>query len=169
MSSKTLNLLVFNLVWTGCVIGRNELVWLTASFTLIYVFLLIQHTHLTLTQLLLPATTGITIDILLRISGVFVFEHSSLAIPFWLITLWLIFATTLPLSLAVIGRKYWLAMLAGAVGFPFSYGVGESLGAIEFGMDYLPTLALLSFLWALTLPVLFCISTKLSRVTHASS
>jgi hypothetical protein len=70
-------------------------------------------------------------------------------------TLWIAFATSLPLSLKLLGRNAYLAALTGATGFPFSYYVGYKLGAISFGLALPWVIVLVALTWAIFLPILF--------------
>jgi hypothetical protein len=168
-SSKIANILLFNLLWLALVIGRENLLWITGPVVLVYVFLLLRHTSLKPGQLALPALIGISVDSILRLTGLFEFQSTALPIPVWLMLLWVVFTTTLPLSLSFIAKHKAITVLAGATGFPFSYAMGERLGAVTFGAGYLEVLVFLSLFWAAGLPLLFYISQRLSGRPHAIS
>ncbi len=153
--SKPFNLLAFNFIWLACVIGRDELNWLVLPLVAAYVAILSYADRLEPLQLLAPCAIGIGIDCVLTWFGIFAFETGVMILPLWLMTLWLAFSSTLSRSLAIIGRHWWLASLAGASAFPFNYAVGERLGAVTFTESYPLTLTLLSVIWAVSLPLLF--------------
>ena len=167
ISSKWLNIVLFNLFWLGCVVGEDQLLWLVMPLVIIYCLLLVCYTRINLAQLAVPALLGILVDSLLTLTGIFKFEHNTTPIPPWLMLLWLAFVSTLPLSLAFLKKHVSLIVLAGATGFPLSYATGEHLGSVTFGVEYFMALAFLSLIWAAGLPLLFYISTKLSRTAHA--
>tara|TARA_B100001057_G_scaffold60295_1_gene53492 strand:+ start:546 stop:1091 length:546 start_codon:yes stop_codon:yes gene_type:complete len=158
ITSKFLNIIIFNLLWVGLVLGRESLIHLTLPSLLIYLACLLRIGDLKVHQILLPAAIGITIDSSLTFFGIFIFPESSLIIPFWLIVLWINFSTTLTLSLSFIGKNKLVAFGLGATALPFNYTVGERLGAVTFGDPYLFSILVLALVWSLSFPILFIVS-----------
>ena len=158
ITSKFLNIIVFNLLWIGLVLGRDSLIHLTLPSLLIYLACLLRIGDLKLHQILLPALIGIMIDSSLTFFGIFIFTESSLIVPFWLIVLWVNFSTTLNLSLSFIGKKKLVAFGLGATALPFNYTVGERLGAVTFGEPYLFSILILVLVWSVSFPILFMVS-----------
>ena len=158
VTSKFLNIIVFNLLWVGLVLGRESLIHLTLPILLIYLACLLRIGDLKVHQILLPAAIGITIDSSLTFFGIFIFPDSSLIIPFWLIVLWINFSTTITLSLSFIGKSKLVAFGLGATALPFNYTVGECLGAVTFGEPYLFSILVLVLVWSVSFPILFMVS-----------
>ena len=158
ITSKSLNIIIFNLLWLGLVLGRDSLIHLTLPSLLIYLACLLRIGDLKVHQILLPAAIGITIDSSLTFFGIFIFPESSLIIPFWLIVLWINFSTTLTLSLSFIGKNKLVAFGLGATALPFNYTVGERLGAVTFGEPYLFSILVLVLVWSVSFPILFMVS-----------
>ena len=158
VTSKFLNIIVFNLLWVGLVLGRESLIHLTLPILLIYLACLLRIGDLKVHQILLPAAIGITIDSSLTFFGIFIFPDSSLIIPFWLIVLWINFSTTITLSLSFIGKSKLVAFGLGATALPFNYTVGERLGAVTFGESYLFSILVLVLVWSVSFPILFMVS-----------
>ena len=158
VTSKFLNIIVFNLLWLGLVLGRESLIYLTLPSLLIYLACLLRIGDLKVHQILIPAAIGITIDSSLTFFGIFIFPESSLIIPFWLIILWINFSTTLTLSLSFIGKNKLIAFGLGATALPFNYTVGERLGAVTFGDPYLFSILVLALVWSVSFPILFIVS-----------
>ena len=158
VTSKFLNIIVFNLLWLGLVLGRESLIYLTLPSLLIYLACLLRIGDLKVHQILLPAAIGITIDSSLTFFGIFIFPESSLIIPFWLIILWINFSTTLTLSLSFISKNKLVAFGLGATALPFNYTVGERLGAVTFGDPYLFSILILALVWSVSFPILFIVS-----------
>ena len=156
--SKPFNIVAFNLTWLACVLGREQYLWLVAPAVLAYVALLVRHRVISLGKLLVLIAIGISIDALLTATGVFQFNSAELVIPLWLVVLWIAFATTLFLSLQVIGRYKLVAALCGALVIPFNYAVGERLGAVSFGETYVIALLSMSAIWIIGLPLLYAIA-----------
>ena len=158
ITSKSLNIIIFNLLWLGLVLGRDSLIHLTLPSLLIYLACLLRIGDLKVHQILLPAAIGITIDSSLTFFGIFIFPDSSLIIPFWLIVLWINFSTTITLSLSFIGKSKLVAFGLGATALPFNYTVGERLGAVTFGEPYLFSILTLALVWSVSFPILFMVS-----------
>ena len=158
VTSKFLNIIIFNLLWVGLVLGRESLIHLTLPSLLIYLACLLRIGDLKVHQILLPALIGITIDSSLTFFGIFIFPESSLIIPFWLIVLWINFSTTLTLSLSFIGKNKLVAFGLGVTALPFNYTVGERLGAVTFGDPYLFSILVIALVWSVSFPILFMVS-----------
>jgi hypothetical protein len=158
ITSKSLNIIIFNLLWLGLVLGRDSLIHLTLPSLLIYLACLLRIGDLKVHQILLPAIIGITVDSSLTFFGIFIFPDSSLIIPFWLIVLWINFSTTITLSLSFIGKNKLVAFGLGATALPFNYTVGERLGAVTFGEPYLFSIMVIVLVWSVSFPILFMVS-----------
>ncbi|NKB35170.1 MAG: DUF2878 family protein [Pseudomonadales bacterium] len=156
--SKPMNLILFNLMWIGLVIGRESLILVTIPIVAIYAYILVREGKVKIHQLLLPACIGIAIDSALTLFGIFSFSGSSLILPLWLITLWLAFATTLTQSLSFLGRNKIFSVVAGGIAFPFNYAIGERVGAVSFAEPYLLSLVIIGLIWMFVLPLLFIVT-----------
>jgi hypothetical protein len=71
-------------------------------------------------------------------------------LPVWLISLWLLFVTSLPLMQSLLQKKYWLAALVGAVFGPLSYRAGEQFGILF--LEGWQALLIYAGFWALYMP-----------------
>ena len=158
VTSKFVNIIIFNLLWVGLVLGRESLIHITFPSLLIYLICLLRIGDLKVHQILLPAIIGIMIDMSLTFFGIFIFPDSSLIVPFWLILLWINFSTTITLSLSFIGKNKLVAFGLGATALPFNYTVGERLGAVTFGEPYLFSILILALIWSVSFPILFMVS-----------
>lgn len=154
------NLLLFKVSWFGLVIFQN-------SFVAISLFLLGIHFLITadhkkeLLAVITIASIGIAVDYILAYSGVFVFSNTSF-IPFWLICLWLIFATTIANTLAFLSEKPLYQMLVGGTFAPLSYLAGAQMGSVSFGYSTTETYLILAAIWAPLLAAFFLINSKFS-------
>ena len=73
--------------------------------------------------------------------------------PYWIVALWMLFATTFHSSLAWLQQRLGLAAVLGAVGGPLAYWGAARLGAVQ--LLQLPlALAVLCCGWALITPLL---------------
>ena len=154
-SSKLCNIVFFNLMWVGLVIGRESLLGLTVPMVLIYSAILVFIEIIKIQQLLVPAALGIAIDSILTMLGIFDFGDTTLLIPLWLITLWIAFSTTLTQSLKFVGNNWLVTVTSGAIILPFNYAVGERLGAVTFTENYFLTIFIIGIIWSVCLPLLF--------------
>ena len=76
--------------------------------------------------------------------------HAALA-PYWIVAMWIGFATTLNVSLGWLKGRYWLATLFGAAGGPLAYLAGAKLGGITLVSSDAAPLAL-ALGWAAIMP-----------------
>jgi hypothetical protein len=64
-------------------------------------------------------------------------------------TLWLLFAMTIPWSLHwLVCKKYWFVLFS-AIGGPFSYFIGVKISSVSFGFDIVPSIILLAAIWTM--------------------
>jgi hypothetical protein len=153
--AKPFNLIANNLIWIGCVIGREQTIWLIGPAVIVYVAILVNTQTVKFYQIAIPAMIGISVDSVLTLLGIYQFENTSLILPLWLIILWIAFSTTLTSSLHMLGKNKIIAVAIGSIGMPINYLAGERLGAVYFGQSHLVTISLLCILWAICLPLLY--------------
>ena len=108
-------------------------------------------------EALLLAACGVAggaFDSLLVISGWVSYPSgmlSAVLAPYWIVAMWIAFATTLNLSLGWLKGRDGLAILLGAVGGPLAYLTGQKLGGIELVATQ-PALLALAVGWGLMMP-----------------
>jgi hypothetical protein len=86
--------------------------------------------------------------------------------PYWIVAMWLLFATTLNVSLRWLRRSYAAAALLGLIGGPMSYYAGAKLGGLTF-INTTAALTALAIGWALVIPLLVWLSERLDGVQPA--
>ena len=145
---------MFQLGWFACVLGGNSLWLLLPAGVLLVNGLWISARWTEVRLIICVCLLGTLVDSLLLNAGVFEFRQEGILIPFWLMLLWALLATTLNHCLAWTARPAWRAVLLGAVSGPLSYYAGQRLGAVQFGFGLWPTLVLLAVLWAGLFPAL---------------
>jgi hypothetical protein len=91
-------------------------------------------------------------------------------IPFWMVAMWALFATTLNVSMQWMKNRYLLAAVFGAIGGPVAYYAGHRLGAVEFS-QVSTALLVVGAGWAVIMPLLMHLSTRFNgyRETDRSS
>lgn len=130
---KLINLVAFQATWVACVwsAGAGKPAWGMAVFAVsIALHLLLTKDRKSEVLLLLSAgVLGMVAESALVAMGAIQFPGAWL--PFWMITLWSNFASTLRVSLSWLQGRYLMAAIAGGVAGPLSYLGGQRLGAIE--------------------------------------
>ena len=158
------NFILFQVGWLSTVIGAaRQMPWLGPV-----VVLGALAVHLALAQrkfeevllVVACALLGASFDSALVAAGLVSYESgvfSPYLAPYWIVTLWMLFATTLNVSMRWMRGRPVLAAVFGFYGGPAAYIAGEALGAIVLENRAAALLAL-GFGWALFMPVLMWLS-----------
>jgi len=155
-----LNFIAFQFGWFASVLGAaNGMPLLGPAVVAAVVGLhlyLVRRPAAELRLLAAAALMGLFGDSLLLASGWIAYPNgewlSGLA-PYWIITMWLLFATTLNVSMRWMRGRYVIAAVFGAVGGPLSYLAGARLGAMNF-VETAPALTALALGWGVAMPLL---------------
>lgn len=78
--------------------------------------------------------------------------------PYWIVAMWVLFATTLNLGMRWLRKNYVMASIFGAVGGPLSFAAGEKAGAVTIAENGFLTIAVG---WALLLPLMTYLASRL--------
>jgi hypothetical protein len=154
------NIVAFQFGWFACVLSAAwGMPW---AGTAIAAAIIVWH----LTRAVRPgreaplvlaaALIGALWDSLLTALGWIEFPNGTLVAgtaPYWMVALWMLFATTLNVSLAWLRRRLLIAALFGAIGGPLAYYAGAKLGALVF-VDQTAVLTALTIGWGLLTPLL---------------
>ena len=154
------NAVWFQATWFCCVLGREAWVPIALLSVALH-FFLVESVPAEFRRLLPVALTGIAVDVMLTVLGVFDFSVTTL-VPLWLIILWWVFAAAVYRSFAKIGQSSWLAAVLGGIAVPFNYMVGAGLGAVSLPYGNTVTVAILVAVWTVLLPLLYRISQHMS-------
>ena len=73
--------------------------------------------------------------------------------PYWIVAMWVLFATTLNVGMRWLRKSTAVAAVAGALGGPMSFLAGEKAGAVSFS-DPSAALFVIGLGWAVFLPLL---------------
>jgi len=84
--------------------------------------------------------------------------------PYWMVALWGLLAIALNVTLRWLRTRPWLAAMLGAVAGPLSFISGVRLGGARF-VDAGPALLTLALVWAVLMPALVWLSTRLDGVS----
>ena len=154
------NFIAFQIGWFSCVLGAAFGYPVTGALVTLVVVAI--HLHLSkrpkseLRLLIVAAVCGVFFDTLLVQSGWLTYPNGELisgTAPYWIIAMWVLFATTLNVSLRWLRDRLALAIAMGAIGGPLSYLAGERLGGLTFADQNLALIAL-AIGWGFFVPVL---------------
>jgi hypothetical protein len=147
------NLIGFNLSWFGLVLLGQVFI----PFALFWLGLHLYFCKKPLAEfkLILSITIiGTLVDSTLLFLDVLQF-NDRVVIPFWLITLWAVFAATIAHSLKFLANSKILQFTVGFIFPPLSYIGGASLSAVEFGYSLLVTYFILASIWGVLMLLFF--------------
>ena len=161
------NLAIFDVAWLSSVVGgAREMPWLGPLAVLVALTFHLRAARNLTEEVLLILSCGIigaVFDSFLVASGWVTYKAGLFAdflAPFWIITMWMLFATTLNVSMRWLRGKPWLAAVLGLVGGPSTYLTGQKLGGIVLS-NQAAALAALAIGWAIMMPVLMWLSENL--------
>ena len=169
-----INLIAFKIAWVATIFGSaNNLPFIGPFMVLIAVTFHFWFAKDFFRELLLLSIAGmigfffdsviVRLGLLVYSNGIFFPE----AAPYWMVGLWVVFATTLNVSLKWMRSRYFLAALSGAIFGPISYVAGSKLGAVIIN-DANTVYIILAFGWAIVLPFLFFMARKLDGYNYDS-
>jgi hypothetical protein len=165
-----INLVAFKLGWLACVVGGAN-GWPVLG-SLIAVAIVGFHVFTSdaptreLTLVLIAGVIGALWDSALAGAGLVVYASGTLfagTAPYWIIAMWLLFATLLNKSLRWMHQRLPLAALFGGLGGPLAFYAGHRLGAVEFS-DFWPAMLALSIGWAVIMPLLVLVARRFDGV-----
>ena len=106
--------------------------------------------------LALAAAIGFAWESLLVYAGILQYgTNAALAsiAPYWIVAMWVLFATTLNVGMRWLRKNLLVASVFGGLGGPLSFLAGEKAGAVSF--SHTPTaLVVIGLGWAVLLPLL---------------
>ena len=169
------NFIAFQLGWFAVALGAaHGLPWAGTAVVLVIIAWHLRNAvrpRAELALVLSAAAIGALFDSSLAALGLVVFPNGMLlegTAPHWMIALWMLFATTLNVSLGWLKRSLLLATAFGAVGGPLAYVGGAKLGALAIP-DLVPAIAWLALGWAVLTPLLFVVSRRYDGFVHPST
>jgi hypothetical protein len=170
-----INFAVFQAGWMASVIGAaNGLPWIGPLAVAGAMWLHLHNAARPQLEVMLIAAcglTGIVFDSLLVVQGWVTYPSgmfSQYFAPYWIVGMWLLFATTLNVSLAWLKGRWVLASIMGAIFGPASYVAGERLGGVAL-VDAQAALITLGAGWALIMPGLMALADRLDGMTAPSA
>lgn len=165
--SKIVNAILYELGWICCVLGAAlgyPLLGGGLALLLVLVHLWLACERSAEVRLIgLALLLGLAVDSSQQAFELFRFKADALGLwlPFWVFVIWAQFATLFHYALSWLVGRPLVAMLFGLFGGPLAYGGGIRLGAAEFGPNPLHSLVVLALIWALVVPLLAWLSSRI--------
>jgi len=161
------NAVVFQIAWLLSVIGgAQQMPWLGPIAALVAFALHLRAARKPFEEVLLVvscALIGASFDSILVAAGWVTYKaglFSDYFAPYWIITMWMLLAMTLNVSMRWLRGKPKLAALLGFYGGPTSYFAGQALGGIVL-TNQIAALTALAVGWAIMMPLLMWLSENL--------
>jgi hypothetical protein len=154
------NFILFQIGWFACVLGgAHDWPWLGTSIALAIVAWHVGRARRPRAEMILvlaSAGIGAVADSVPVAAGWVRYASGTVVpgmVPVWLVAMWMLFATTLNVSLRWLRPHTFAAIALGAVGGPLAYWGGARLGGMEFVAPLAATAAL-AIGWAVLTPLL---------------
>jgi len=167
-----LNIIGFQLGWFAAVLGgANGLPWLGTVGALIVVavhLLRVTQPRMELQLIAAAALIGLVWESILVSVGLTSYSSGILVsgtAPHWIVAMWILFATTINVSLRWLRNRTWLAALTGGISGPLAFYAGHRLDGVEFS-DTVVAMLVLAAGWALFVPLLVWLGTWLEGTHH---
>lgn len=164
-----INFLAFQIGWFAAVLSAAAgSPWVGAVIVAAIVALHVMRAERPRAELALVAACGAiggVWDSLLVATGWVAYPSGMLlpfAAPYWIVAMWMSFATTLNVSMAWMKGRTWLAAAFGLLGGPLAYYTGEKLGGIILA-EPVAALAALGVGWAVMMPLLLALADRLDN------
>ncbi len=166
-----INFVAFQVGWFSSVIGAAQhMPWIGPIALLAVLMIHLRLARQPQRELALVFTCGALgacFDSLLTAAGWVSYpsgQFSAVLAPYWIVTMWMLFGTTLNISMGWLKRRPLLAAAFGAVGGPASYIAGQKLGGIVL-VDYYAALIALAIGWAIFMPLLLALADRLDGMS----
>lgn len=169
-----MNVAAFKLGWISSVVGgAQHLPWLGPVVVFAAVVLHLVRAERPSSEFMLILSCGLigaVFDSVLVAAGWVTFPSgmfSELMAPYWIVTMWMLFGTTINLSMRFMRGRPLLAAAFGFIGGPLAYLAGHKIGGIQF-VDQPAALAMLAIGWAVMMPLLMQLGERLDGVSPES-
>ncbi len=162
--SMLINIVAFKIGWLSSVIGgAQQMPWLGPLVALVVLSIHFYVSHRPSREIVLivsAAALGAVFDSALLAAGWVQYSSgliSDYVAPYWIVTMWMLFATTLNVSLRWMRERPILASVFGLFGGPLAYIAGQKLGGITL-VNEVAALTALGIGWAAIMPFLLWLS-----------
>ena len=160
MGSAIQNLVLFKLGWVACILAAAALLPEFAVLAVAIVVLIhLARAPVPVKEavfLLSAAGLGLAWESFVMFTGLIEYPGASTGsflAPYWIVAMWVLFATTINFGFKWIKRHWALASLFGLIGGPIAFYAGTAAGAASFSNTPI-ALAVIGAGWAVLLPLL---------------
>jgi hypothetical protein len=161
------NAIAFKLAWLSAMVGGARALpglVIIGVFTAIAIHLWrAAEPRRELTLIVLTGFIGLAWDSVMVAAGWLSYPNGVIVAglaPYWIVAIWMLFATTLNVTFRWLHDRLLLAALLGAVFGPASYLAGSAAGAVEL-VEPLAALLALGVAWAFLMPGLLLVARQL--------
>jgi hypothetical protein len=166
-----INFIAFQVGWFATVAGgANQLAWAGTLVAMAIIALHLWRVANARTELILigiVAVVGATWDSLLVALGITWYPSGTLiagTAPHWIVAMWMLFATTLNVSMRWMRGHPGLAVVMGGVFGPLAFYAGSKMGGVAFP-DFWLAMVTLGIGWAVLMPFLIYLSEQFDGAT----
>jgi hypothetical protein len=166
-----LNFLIFQFGWFSSVLGGAwNLPWIGPLVVLVAVLLhlgLARRPHQEAVLILSCGILGAIFDSFLVMQDWVTYPSGTVVeslAPYWIVGMWMLFATTLNVSLGWLKHRSAVAAVLGLIAGPLSYVAGARLGGMQF-VDQTAALTALAIGWAIMMPLLLLLAERFDGIT----
>ena len=164
MKTTIINLVLFKLGWVACILfaamGKPVFATLAVAVTVAVHLYRVPVPAKEALWLACAGLTGLLWESLVVWTGLIEYPvgaQAGLLAPYWIVSMWVLFATTINFGFKWIKRHWMLAAVFGLVGGPLAFLAGTAAGAAQFS-NTTQALLLLATGWAVLLPLLSILS-----------
>lgn len=166
MKSALINLIAFKAGWIAVILtaaaSRPELGLLAVAAVVAIHLARTPDVRPEVFVLAASAGIGLVWESLLVAGGFLVYDSGTLAsgfAPYWIVAMWVLFATTLNVGMRWLRKSIFISAAAGAIGGPMAFIAGEAAGAVSF-TEPTTTIIAIGVGWMILLPALVMLSTR---------
>ena len=170
-----INIVIYQICWLACIIGgANGMPLLgvgVVALAVAYHLYSADSAYPEVVLLAIAALVGAVWDSLLVTAGWLLYPSGTLlagTAPYWIVAMWVAFATTFNVSLRWFKNHLVLAALLGAIGGPLAFLAGERLGGVVFSSYPVP-LAALALGWGVLMPLMLVLAQRFNGFEPAQS
>jgi len=160
MKEVLINLISFKAAWAVCIFAAAASMPLVSAIAVAVAVTLhlvrTRNVNAESTLLAIAALVGFAWESLLVAAGVLEYNAGMVLpglAPYWIVAMWVLFATTLNVGMRWLRNNVVVAIAAGAIGGPMAFYAGAAAGAVSLNDPLLAMLAIGAG-WAVLLPML---------------
>lgn len=167
MKNAVFNLGLFKLGWAAVVLlaaADLPILGSLAALSVVVVHLLRSPgRRAELMLIVVSALVGFTWESFLVLTDVLEYGTAAIlpgAAPLWIVSMWMLFATTLNVGMRWLRKSNVVAVIAGLVGGPMAFIAGQGAGAVTL-TEPVYSIIIIGLGWALLLPALVAVASRL--------